>query len=68
MRSRRLWDKPGTGFYDLDFLDFSRLRDLDAGSIPAASTNFSGTKKPHDFKGFRFPSRCSEPIVPSEGL
>ena len=35
-RRRVLWDNNGTKIQERDFFDFSRLRRLDAGSIPAA--------------------------------
>jgi hypothetical protein len=33
-----LWDNHGTSVYESEFFDFGRLRFLDPGSIPAAST------------------------------
>jgi hypothetical protein len=34
------WDNHGTSVYESDFFDFGRLRFLEPGSIPAASTSF----------------------------
>ena len=39
-RRRVPWDNRGTNFHSRDFFIFGRLRFLEPGSIPAASTTF----------------------------